>query len=98
MKNIFLIYPIILFVLLIASCTKNLGNSKFNTQTSDYKICLNDANHNIETKVNINQDRIDMLQTDGTMVDLYNIGNDIDEIKLSQSRNKMIEDCIKSRK
>ena len=37
-----------------------------------------------------------MLQTDDTMIDLYNIGNDIDEIKLSQRRQKMIEDCMKS--
>ena len=36
-----------------------------------------------------------MLQTDDTMIDLYNIGNDIDEIKLSQKRIKMIEDCMK---
>ena len=38
-----------------------------------------------------------MLQTDDTMIDLYNIGNDIDEIKLTQTRTQMIEDCMKSR-
>ena len=36
-----------------------------------------------------------MLQTDDTMIDLYNIENDIDEIKFSQKRTKMIEDCMK---
>ena len=88
----------IIFVLfLIVSCTQNYSTSKFNKQTSKYKICLKDANHNIEKNININQDRIDMLQTDDTMIDLYNIGNDIDEIKLSQKRTKMIEDCMKSR-
>ena len=64
----------------------------------NYKVCLKDADHNIEKSININQDRIDMLQTDDTMIDLYNIGNDADEIQLSRTRNKMIEDCMKSRK
>ena len=36
-----------------------------------------------------------MLQTDDTMIDFYNIENEIDEIKLSKSRSKMIEDCMK---
>ena len=39
-----------------------------------------------------------MLQNDDTMIDFYNINNDIDEIKLSQKRNEMIDDCMKSRK
>jgi len=87
----------IFFVLiLIISCNQNFDNYQFNKQSSNYKICLKDANHNIEKNININQERIDMLQTDDTMVDLYNIGNDIDEIKLSQRRQKMIEDCMKS--
>ena len=87
---------IIIFLLfLIASCSQNFNTSQFNKQTPKYKICLQDANHNIEKNININQDRIDMLQTDDTMIDLYNIGNDIDEIKLSQRRVKMIEDCMK---
>ena len=38
-----------------------------------------------------------MLQTDDTMIDLYNIENDIDEIKLSQRRKEMIKDCMKSK-
>ena len=67
-------------------------------KNNNYKTCLNDANHNINTKVNINQDRNDMLQTDDTMVDLYNIGNEIDEIKLSNKRNEMIKDCLNKRK
>tara|TARA_B000000460_G_C21318330_1_gene307492 strand:+ start:37 stop:330 length:294 start_codon:yes stop_codon:yes gene_type:complete len=87
----------IFFVLfLIISCNQNFDNYQFNKQASNYKICLKDANHNIEKNININQERIDMLQTDDTMIDLYNIGNDIDEIKLSQRRQKMIEDCMKS--
>ena len=86
---------IIFLLFLIASCNQNFNTSQFNKQTPKYKICLEDANHNIEKNININQDRIDMLQTDDTMIDLYNIGNDIDEIKLSQKRIKMIEDCMK---
>ena len=87
---------IVIFLLfLIASCTQNFNTSQFNKQTPKYKICLQDANHNIEKNININQDRIDMLQTDDTMIDLYNIENDIDEMKLSQRRVKMIEDCMK---
>ena len=87
---------IVIFLLfLIASCTQNFNTSQFNKQTPKYKICLQDANHNIEKNININQDRIDMLQTDDTMIDLYNIENDIDEMKLSQRRVEMIEDCMK---
>ena len=87
----------IFLLFLIASCSQNFNTSEFHKQTPKYKICLQDANHNIEKNVNINQDRMDMLQTDDTMIDLYNIGNDIDEIKLSQKRTKMIEDCMKSK-
>ena len=89
---------IIIFLLfLIASCSQNFNTSQFNKQTPKYKICLQDANHNIEKNININQDRINMLQTDDIMIDLYNIGNDTDEIKLSQRRTEMIQDCMKSR-
>ena len=89
---------IIIFLLfLIASCSQNFNTSKFSKQTPKYKICLQDANHNIEKNINIKQDRMDMLQTDDTMVDLYNIENDIDEIKLSQRRTEMIDDCMKSK-
>jgi hypothetical protein len=88
----------IVFVLfLVISCSQSFNTLQFNKQSSKYKICLEDANHNIEKNININQDRIDMLQTDDTMIDLYNIENDIDEIKLSQTRTRMIEDCMKSR-
>ena len=88
---------IIVFLFLIASCSQNPNALKFNKQSSNYKTCLKDADHNIEKSFNINQDRNDMLQTDDTMVDLYNIENDIDEIKLSQKRAKMVENCMKSR-
>ena len=88
---------IIFLLFLITSCSQNFNTSQFNKQTPKYKICLKDANHNIEKNININQDRIDMLQTDDTLVDLYNIGNEIDQIELSQRRDKMIEDCMKSR-
>ncbi len=87
---------IIFVIFLIISCSQNFDNYQFKKQTANYKICLKDANHNIEKNININQERIDMLQTDDTMIDLYNIGNDIDEIKLSQRRKKMVEDCMKS--
>ena len=87
----------IFLLLLIASCTQNFNTSEFNKQSSKYKICLKDANHNIQKNINIKQDRIDMLQSDDTMIDLYNIENDIDEIKFSQKRTKMIEDCMKSK-
>ena len=87
----------IFLLFLIAACSQNFNTSQFNKQTPKYKICLQDANHNIEKNININQDRIDMLQTDDTMIDLYNIGNDTDEIKLSQRRTEMIQDCMKSR-
>ena len=97
MKKIIFKNIIILFLFLTVGCGQNFNTSKFNKQSSNYKICLNDANDNIETSININQDRIDMLQTDDTMVDSYNIGNDIDNIKLSKKREKMIEDCMKSR-
>ena len=86
---------IIFLLFLIASCSQNFNTSEFNKQSSKYKICLKDANHNIQKNINIKQDRIDMLQSDDTMIDLYNIENDIDEIKFSQKRTKMIEDCMK---
>ena len=97
MKKIIFKNTFILFLFLTVGCEKSFNTSKFNKQSSNYKICLKDANDNIETSININQDRIDMLQTDDTMVDSYNIGNDIDNIKLSKKREKMIEDCMKSR-
>ena len=87
----------IFLLLLIASCTQNFNTSEFNKQSSKYKICLKDANHNIQKNINIKQDRIDMLQSDDTMIDLYNIENDIEEIKFSKKRTNMIEDCMKSR-
>ena len=85
----------IFLLFLITACNQNFNTSEFNKQSSKYKICLKDANRNIETKLNINQDRNEMLQTDDTMIDFYNIENEIDEIKLSKSRSKMIEDCMK---
>ena len=88
---------IIFLLFLIASCSQNFNTSQFNKQTPKYKICLQDANHNIETSMNIKQDRIDMLQTNDSMIDLYNIENDMDEIKLSQKRAKMIDDCMKTK-
>ena len=88
---------IIFLLFLIASCSQNFNTSQFNKQTPKYKICLQDANHNIEKNININQDRIDMLQTDDTMIDFYNIDNDIDKINLLKKRNKMIDECIKRR-
>ena len=97
MKKIIFKNIVILLLFLTVGCGQSFNTSKFNKQSSNYKICLKDANDNIETSININQDRIDMLQTDDTMVDLYNIGNDIDNIKLSKKREKMIEDCMKSR-
>ena len=97
MKKIIFKNTFILFLFLTVGCGQNFNTSKFNKESSNYKICLKDANDNIETSININQDRIDMLQTDDTMVDSYNIGNDIDNIKLSKKRKKMIEDCMKSR-
>tara|TARA_B100001123_G_scaffold84292_1_gene96529 strand:+ start:188 stop:481 length:294 start_codon:yes stop_codon:yes gene_type:complete len=97
MKKIIFKNTLILFLFLTVGCEQRFNTSKFNKQSSNYKICLKDANDNIETSININQDRIDMLQTDDTMVDSYNIGNDIDNIKLSKKREKMIEDCMKSR-
>ena len=97
MKKKIFINKIILILFVISSCSLNLNTSKFNKQSSNYKTCLKDADHNIEKSFNINQDRNDMLQTDDTMVDLYNIENDIDEIKLSQKRAKMVENCMKSR-
>ena len=60
----------------------------------DFKVCLTDANDNIYKSYNINQDRNAVLQTDDTMVDFYNIENDIDNIKLSAKRNKMINEDI----
>ena len=88
---------IIFLLFLIASCTQNFNTSQFNKQTPKYKICLKDANHNIEKNINMKHDRIDILQTDDTMIDLYNIENDINEIKFSQRRTKMIEDCMASK-
>ena len=46
---------------------------------------------------NINQDKIAILQTDDTMIDFYNIDNDIDKINLLKKRNKMIDECMKRR-
>ena len=87
----------IFLLFLITACNQNFKTSEFNKQSSKYKICLKDANHNIQKNININQDRIDMLQSDDTMIDLYNIENDIEEIKFSKKRTNMIEDCMKSR-
>ena len=87
----------IFLLFLITACNQNFNTSEFNKQSSKYKICLKDANHNIQKNININQDRIDMLQSDDTMIDLYNIENDIEEIKFSKKRTNMIEDCMKSR-
>ena len=97
MKKIIFKNTLILFLFLTVGCEKSFNTSKFNKQSSNYKICLKDANDNIETSININQDRIDMLQSDDTMIDLYNIENDIEEIKFSKKRTNMIEDCMKSR-
>ena len=97
MKKIIFKNTLILFLFLTFGCGQSFNTSKFNKESSNYKICLKDANDNIETSINVNQDRIDMLQTDDTMIDLYNIGNDIDNIKLSKKKKKMIEDCMKSR-
>ena len=87
----------IFLLFLITACNQNFNTSEFNKQSSKYKICLKDANHNIQKNININQDRIDMLQSDDTMIDLYNIENDIEEIKFSKKRTNMIEDCMKSK-
>ena len=87
----------IFLLFLITACNQNFNTSEFNKQSSKYKICLKDANHNIKKNININQDRIDMLQSDDTMIDLYNIENDIEEIKFSKKRTNMIEDCMKSK-
>ena len=97
MKKKIFINKIILILFVISSCSLNLNTSEFNKQSSNYKICLNDANSNIEKKVNINQDRNDMLQTDDALIDLYNIENEIDKTKLSNVRTEMIDDCMKSR-
>ena len=97
MKKKIFINKIILILFVISSCSLNLNTSEFNKQSSNYKICLNDANRNIEKKVNINQDRNDMLQTDDALIDLYNIENEIDKTKLSNVRTEMIDDCMKSR-
>ena len=87
----------IFLLFLITACNQNFSTSQFNKQTPKYKICLNDANHIIEKNINIKEDRIDILQTDDTMIDLYNIENDIEEIKFSKKRTNMIEDCMKSK-
>ena len=84
-KSFFLILPI------LYSCSQDISNN------ADYKVCLIDANHRINKLYNINQDRIAVLQTDDTMVDFYNIQNDIDNIELSKKRNVMIDDCMKNR-
>ena len=99
--NLYKKYFLILLPMLY-SCSQNVYMSnKYDhlkkNKNPAYETCLNDANHNIENLQNINQDKIDILQTDDTMVDLYNIENDIDEIKLSQKRAKMVENCMKSR-
>ena len=94
-KNFFLIFPI------LYGCTQNINSANFDkykkTNSYDYKVCLSDANHSIDKLYNINQDRITVLQTDDTMVDFYNIENDIDNIKLSAKRNAMIDECMKNR-
>ena len=92
LKNI-----IFLAVFLITSCSQNFNTSKYNKQSTKYKICLQDADRNTVKNININEDRNDILQTDDTMIDLYNIGNDIDTTKLSKRRSVMIEDCMKSK-
>ena len=94
-KSFFLIFPI------LYGCTQNINSANFDkykkTNSSDYKVCLSDANYSIDKLYNINQDRIAVLQTDDTMVDFYNIENDIDNIKLSAKRNSMIDECMKNR-
>jgi len=92
---------VFLFIFLVSSCSQNMNNADLNlykkANNADYKACLSDANYNIEKLDNINQDRISILQTDDTMIDFYNIDNDIDKIKLSNKKNKMINDCMKRR-
>ena len=94
-KNFFLIFPI------LYGCTENISSDSFEmykkSDNPDFKVCLTDANDNIYKSYNINQDRNAVLQTDDTMVDFYNIENDIDNIKLSAKRNKMINECMKNR-
>ena len=94
-KSFFLILPI------LYSCSQDISSSKFKmykkSNNANYKVCLNDASHRINKLYNINQDRIAVLQTDDTMVDFYNIQNDIDNIELSKKRNVMIDDCMKNR-
>ena len=91
--------PLILFV--VYSCTSNVKESEYSLyklkKDKNYKICLEDANDQINQKHNINLDRIDLLQTDDTMTDFYNIDNEIDIIKLSAKREKMVTQCIKRR-
>ena len=91
-----------LTLLIIYGCSQNstvykykLYNKKNN---NDYKICLADANYNIEKADNINEDRAFVLQTDDTMVDFYNIDNDIDKMELSNKRKEMVKECIENRK
>ncbi len=99
--NLYKKYFLILLPMLY-SCSQNVYMSnKYDhlkkNKNPAYETCLNDANHNIENLQNINQDKIDILQTDDTMVDFYNIDNDIDKINLSKKRNKMINECMKIR-
>ena len=70
----------------------------YKKNNNDYKICLADANYNIEKADNINEDRAFVLQTDDTMVDFYNIDNDIDKMELSNKRKEMVKECIENRK
>ena len=74
---------VFLFIFLVSSCSQNMNNADLNlykkANNADYKACLSDANYNIEKLDNINQDRISILQTDDTMIDFYNIDNDIDK-------------------
>ena len=92
---------VFLFIFLVISCSQNMDTADLNfykkTNNADYKACLSDANYNIEKIDNINQDRISVLQTDDTMIDFYNIENDINNIELSTKRNEMIDDCMKNR-
>mgnify|MGYP001454803542 CR=1 FL=1 len=98
--NLYKKYFLILLPMLY-SCSQDTYVSKYDhlkkIKNPAYETCLNDANYNIENLQNINQDKIDILQTDDTMVDFYNIDNDIDKINLSKKRNKMINECMKRR-
>lgn len=91
----------LIFLPMLYSCSQDMYISKYDhfkeIKNPNYETCLNDANHNIENLDNINQDKIAILQTDDTMIDFYNIDNDIDKINLLKKRNKMIDECMKRR-